>query len=105
MKIEGLNVSLANARNQTEQLRENMRKEQINNLSRENANLTNQVAEKESRINGRDELAQLSIKSSDSSAKPSHQLKMQLQAAEDTSSQTKMETQRLREKLGSPIET
>ena len=94
------NVSLANARNQADEVGENMQR-QINNLSRENANLTNQVAEKESRINGlRDELAQLSVKGSDSSARNQVlQLQMQLQAAEDTSSQAKMETQRLREEL------
>lgn len=93
-------VSLVNARNQADEVGENMQR-QINTLSRENVNLTNQVAEKDARINGlRDELAQLSVKGSDSSARNQVlQLQMQLQAAEDTSSQAKMETQRLREEL------
>ena len=50
-------MSLANARNQADEVGENMQR-QINNLERENANLTNQVREKDARINGlRDELA------------------------------------------------
>ena len=74
---------------------------QINNLERENANLTNQVREKDTRINGlRDELVLNAPKELDSTSRNQIlQLQMQLQAAEDTSSRAKMETQRIREEL------
>ena len=93
-------ISLANARNQANEAGEAMQRE-INNLSRENANLANQVDEKDARILGlRDELALLSTKGSDDSARNQIlQLQMQLQSAEDASSQAKMETQRIREEL------
>jgi len=93
-------ISLANARNQANEAGESMQRE-INNLNRENANLANQVDEKDARILGlRDELALLSTKGSDDSARNQIlQLQMQLQSAEDASSQAKMETQRIREEL------
>ena len=93
-------VSLASARNQANEAGEGMQQE-INRLARENANLQNQVTEKDSRIRGlRDELAQTSaVSSNDTSRNQILQLQMQLQNAEDTSSQAKMETQRLREEL------
>ena len=93
-------VSLASARNQANEAGEGMQ-EEINRLARENANLQNQVTEKDSRIRGlRDELAQTSaVTSNDTSRNQILQLQMQLQKAEDTSSQAKMETQRLREEL------
>jgi chromosome segregation protein len=93
-------VSLANARNQANEAGEGMQQE-INRLARENANLQNQVTEKDSRIIGlRDELSQTSsVASKDTSRNQILQLQMQLQNAEDTSSQAKMETQRLREEL------
>ena len=74
---------------------------QINNLNRENASLVNQVEEKDLRINGlREELAQLSSKGTDSTARNQIlQLQLQLQAAEDASSQAKLETQRVRDEL------
>jgi chromosome segregation ATPase len=93
-------VSLDSARNQANEAVEGMQQE-INRLARENANLQNQVTEKDSRIRGlRDELAQTSaVSSNDTSRNQILQLQMQLQNAEDTSSQAKMETQRLREEL------
>ncbi len=93
-------VSLANARNQASEAGEGMQTE-INRLARENANLQNQVTEKDSRIRGlRDELVQASAGvANDSSRNQMLQLQMQLQNAEDASSQAKMETQRLREEL------
>ena len=93
-------VSLASARNQANEAGEGMQQE-INRLARENANLQNQVTEKDSRIRGlRDELAQTSaVTSNDTSRDQILQLQMQLQNAEDTSSQAKMEAQRLREEL------
>ena len=93
-------VSLASARNQANEAGEGMQQE-INRLARENANLQNQVTEKDARIRGlRDELAQTSVvTSNDTSRNQILQLQMQLQNAEDTSSQAKMETQRLREEL------
>jgi len=93
-------VSLASARNQANEAGEGMQQE-INRLARENANLQNQVTEKDSRIRGlRDELAQTSaVTSNNTSRNQILQLQMQLQNAEDTSSQAKMETQRLREEL------
>ncbi len=93
-------VSLASARNQANEAGQGMQQE-INRLARENANLQNQVTEKDSRIRGlRDELAQTSaVTSNDTSRNQILQLQMQLQTAEDTSSQAKMETQRLREEL------
>ena len=93
-------VSLANARNQASEVGEGLQNE-INRLARENANLQNQVSEKDSRIRGlRDELIQASAGvANDSSRNQMLQLQMQLQNAEDASSQAKMETQRLREEL------
>ena len=93
-------VSLANARNQANKAGEGMQR-QINNLNRENASLVNQVEEKDLRINGlREELAQLSSKGTDSTARNQIlQLQLQLQAAEDASSQAKLETQRVRDEL------
>jgi len=93
-------VSLASARNQANEAGEGMQQE-INRLARENANLQNQVSEKDSRIRGlRDELSQTpTVTSNDTSRNQILQLQMQLQNAEDTSSQAKMETQRLREEL------
>ena len=65
---------------------------QINNLNRENAGLVNQVEEKDLRINGlREELAQLSSKGTDSTSRNQIlQLQLQLQAAEDASSQAEV---------------
>ena len=93
-------VSLANARNQANKAGEGMQR-QINNLNRENASLVNQVEEKDLRINGlREELAQLSSKGTDSTSRNQIlQLQLQLQAAEDASSQAKLETQRVRDEL------
>lgn len=93
-------VSLENARNQASEAGEGMQK-QINNMSRENANLANQIREKDARIRGlRDEITMLSSKDNDSVARNQMlQMQLQLQAAEDASSQAKMETQRIREEL------
>ena len=73
----------------------------INALNRENSSLANQVREKDARIKGlRDELSMASLKQTDSTSRNQIlQLQMQLEAAENASSQAKLETQRIRDEL------
>ncbi len=93
-------ISLTNARNEANEAGDQMQRE-ILKLSRENANLSNQISEKDARIDGlRDELAQLPKTNQDQSSRNQIlQLKMQLESAEDASSQAKMEAQRIRAEL------
>ena len=93
-------VSLTNARMQADEAGESMQN-QINGLTRENTNLTSQINEKDSRIQGlRDEMSKLAAKKPDGfSRNQILQLQVQLQEAEDANSQAKLETQRVREEL------
>ncbi len=93
-------VSLVTARNQANVAGEEMQRK-INNLNRENANLTNQIQEKDTRIKGlRDELLMASSNTPDAVTRNQVlQLQMQLQVAEDASNQAKLETQRVQEEL------
>jgi prefoldin subunit 5 len=62
-------ISLTNARNEANEAGDQMQRE-ILKLSRENANLSNQISEKDARIDGlRDELAQLPKTNQDQSSR------------------------------------